>query len=33
MMWGDAGMLYFMIPREALAAREFDRVWLSLQCY
>jgi len=33
MMWGDAGMLYFMIRADDLAARRFDRVWLTLQCY
>jgi uncharacterized protein YwqG len=31
MRWGDAGMLYFWIEREALAARQFDHVWLVLQ--
>lgn len=33
MMWGDAGMLYFMIGAEDLAARRFERTWLTLQCY
>ena len=32
MMWGDAGMLYFWIRRQDLAARAFDRVWMILQC-
>jgi len=32
-MWGDAGMLYFMIRTEDLAARRFEEVWLDLQCY
>lgn len=33
MMWGDAGMLYFMIGAEDLAARRFERAWMTLQCY
>lgn len=33
MMWGDAGMLYFMIDADDLAARRFARAWLTLQCY
>ena len=33
MMWGDVGMLYFLIRGEDLAARNFDAVWLTLQCY
>jgi hypothetical protein len=32
MMWGDAGMLYFCIRPEDLAARRFDRVWCIMQC-
>lgn len=32
LMFGDCGRLYFYIPREDLAARRFDRVWLILQC-
>lgn len=31
-MWGDAGMIYFCIHRDDLAARRFDKVWLQLQC-
>lgn len=31
MRWGSAGMLYFWIEREALAARKFDNVWVVLQ--
>jgi len=31
-MWGDAGMLYFWIRRDDLAARRFDRTWFTLQC-
>lgn len=32
-MWGDVGMLYFWIPREALRRAAFDRAWMILQCY
>jgi uncharacterized protein YwqG len=32
MMWGDVGMLYFWIRESDLAARNFDRVWMILQC-
>ena len=31
MRWGDAGMLYFWIERDALAAKRFDTVWMVLQ--
>ena len=31
-MWGDAGMIYFCIHEDALKARNFDSVWLQLQC-
>lgn len=31
MRWADAGMLYFWIERDALAARRFDNVWVVLQ--
>ncbi len=31
-MWGDAGMLYFWIRDQDLAARDFDRAWMILQC-
>jgi uncharacterized protein YwqG len=31
MRWADAGMLYFWIEREALAAGRFDDTWLVLQ--
>lgn len=31
-MWGDAGMLYFWIRKQDLAARRFDRCWMTLQC-
>jgi uncharacterized protein YwqG len=33
MMWGDSGLLYFWIRKEDLAARNFDDVWMILQCY
>lgn len=32
LMWGDCGHIYFFIPREDLAARNFDNCWLILQC-
>lgn len=31
MRWGDAGMVYFWIERDALAEKRFDNVWLVLQ--
>ena len=31
-MWGDCGMLYFWIRKDDLAQRNFDNVWMSLQC-
>ena len=31
MRWGDAGMLYFWIERDALAAKRFENVWMVLQ--
>lgn len=30
--WGDGGKLYFLIPKTALAARDFSQVWLVEQC-
>lgn len=33
MMWGDAGMLYFMIREPDLRERRFDRVWMIFQCF
>lgn len=30
--WGDAGLLYFWVPAEDLAAARFDRCWVVLQC-
>ena len=32
MMWGDCGLIYFWIRREDLARRDFDNVWMILQC-
>jgi uncharacterized protein YwqG len=32
-MWGDCGALYFWIRKDDLAARNFDDVWMILQCY
>jgi len=32
-MWGDVGRLYFWIRRQDLAAKDFDGVWVVLQCY
>lgn len=32
MMWGDAGMIYFWMREEDLAARAWDACWLVLQC-
>lgn len=33
MMWGDSGMLYFMIKDEDLRAHRFDRSWMVMQCF
>lgn len=33
MMWGDKGRLYFYIHVEDLMMRQFDKVWLTMQCY
>ena len=32
MMWGDAGLLYYWIPRESAVAHRFSDTWLCLQC-
>jgi uncharacterized protein YwqG len=32
MMWGDVGKLYFWIRAEDLVSRQFDRIWMILQC-
>ncbi len=31
MDWAGGGVLHFCIPKEALAARDFSRVWLEMQ--
>ena len=33
LMFGDSGHIYFWIKKNDLAARNFDNVWLILQCY
>ncbi len=32
LMFGDCGRIYFYIRKEDLAARNFDNIWLILQC-
>jgi uncharacterized protein YwqG len=32
LMWGDAGCLYWVIRRDALAERRFDQTWFVFQC-
>lgn len=32
LMFGDCGCIYFYIRKEDLLAKNFDRVWLMLQC-
>jgi uncharacterized protein YwqG len=32
-MWGDCGMLYIIVKREALRARDLSAPWLVLQCF
>lgn len=32
LMWGDSGCLYFYIRKQDLAAKNFDDVWMILQC-
>lgn len=32
MMWGDEGMLYFWIREEDLENKNFNHVWMKLQC-
>lgn len=31
--WGDAGLIYYWTKTEDLARRDFDAVWLILQCF
>lgn len=33
MMWGDSGMLYFMIKDDDLKNRRFDQSWMVMQCF
>jgi len=33
LMFGDCGRIYFHIKKEDLLARNFDKIWLILQCY
>lgn len=33
MMWGDCGRLYFWIRQQDLLERDFDKVWMILQCH
>jgi uncharacterized protein YwqG len=33
MTWGDAGRLYFWIRKQDLQKRNFENVWMILQCY
>ncbi|TYR81687.1 DUF1963 domain-containing protein [Priestia megaterium] len=32
MMWGDVGMLYFCLPKQALLEKQFQHSWLIMQC-
>jgi uncharacterized protein YwqG len=32
-MWGDAGRIFFWVHKDDLAARDFSKAWLFLQCY
>ncbi len=32
LIWGDCGRIYYWIQQQALQWREFDKVWLILQC-
>lgn len=33
LMWGDCGCIYFYIRKSDLQCRNFNEVWLILQCY
>ena len=33
LMFGDCGYLYFWIKKEDLANKNFENIWLLLQCY
>lgn len=32
MMWGDVGILYYCIERQALEKKQFENTWLIMQC-
>jgi uncharacterized protein YwqG len=32
LLWSDVGMLYYWIRKQDLAARNFDEVWMTMQC-
>ncbi|MBN1346744.1 MAG: DUF1963 domain-containing protein [Phycisphaerae bacterium] len=32
-MWGDMGALYFWIPEDQMLERNYEDVWMMLQCY
>ena len=33
LMFGDSGHIYFWIKKEDLANKNFENIWLILQCY
>ena len=33
LMFGDCGHIYFWIKKEDLANKNFENIWLILQCY
>ena len=33
LMFGDSGHIYFWIRKEDLANKNFENIWLILQCY
>ncbi|MBN2590911.1 MAG: DUF1963 domain-containing protein [Sedimentisphaerales bacterium] len=33
MMWGDCGRLYFWVRKDDLEARDFEHVWMVIQCH
>jgi uncharacterized protein YwqG len=32
-MWGDVGLIYFCIPKDALEQARFEETWLIFQCH
>jgi uncharacterized protein YwqG len=32
MMWGDVGRIYFLIRRDDLRERRFEKSWAGLEC-